>query len=138
MSYFADEQEVYDHVGRLIVGVLSDKELGPRFSSADTVVRYEHFDPEATITVSLRDPGDPHVEFGPSLLEPEVTMRMAADVAHRFWLGQVNVALALTRGQIEAEGPVDKLLRLMPLTAPAIPLYREQLIGQGRRDLVEV
>ena len=65
-------------------------------------------------------------------------MRMKADVAHRFWLGQVNVALALTRGQIEADGPVDKLLRLVPLTAPAIPLYRRQLIDQGRRDLVEV
>jgi len=138
VGYFDSEQEVYDHLGRLIVDVLADEEIGPRFCSADTVVRYEHSDPEATITVSLRPAERPAVEFGPSTLEPEVTMRMAADVAHRFWLGEVNVAVALTRGEIDATGPVEKLLRLVPLTAPATPLYVRQLIGQGRRDLVEV
>lgn len=136
MSYFSSEQEVYDHVGRLFVDVLADEELGPRFCAADTVVRYEHHDPEATITVSLPCGEPPQVEFGEGSLVPEVTMRMAADVAHRFWLGQVNVAVALTRGEIQAQGPVEKLLWLVPLTAPAIPLYKRQLAEQGREDLI--
>ena len=59
MGYFADDQDVYDHVGKLITDVLADEELGPRFCSADTVVRYEHTDPQATITVVLRDPAAP-------------------------------------------------------------------------------
>ena len=29
---------------------------------------------------------------------------MEADTAHRFWLGKVNVTVALARGQIKAEG----------------------------------
>lgn len=132
------EQEVYDHVGRLITDLLNDEDLGPKLGSANTVVRYVHTDPDATITVSLRSPEPSIAEFGASDAKPEVTMRMPADIAHRFWLGQVNVAIALTRGQIQAEGPAEKILRLVPLTAPAIPRYREQLIAQGREDLVEV
>ena len=38
-------------------------------------------------------------------MEPEVTMSMAADTAHRFWLGQVNITVAIARGQIKAKGP---------------------------------
>jgi putative sterol carrier protein len=69
-------------------------------------------------------------------MEPEVTMSMAADTAHKFWLGQVNVTVALARGQIKATGPVAKILKLVPLTKPVFPRYKAQLEAQGRDDLV--
>ena len=65
-------------------------------------------------------------------------MTMDADTAHRFWLGQVNVTVALARGQIKAKGPVAKVLRLVPLARPVFPRYEAQLKEQGREDLVEV
>lgn len=137
MAYFKDAQEVYEHLGKLIADVANDDELGPKFRRADTILRYEYTEPAATITVRLEEgePGD--VDFGESAMVPEVTMAMAADVAHRFWLGEVNVAVALTRGQIKARGPVNKILKLVPLAKPAFPRYRQQLIDQGREDLVE-
>lgn len=139
MGCFDSDRELYDHVGRLIVELLADEDLGPRFCQANTVVRCEHRDLGAAITVSLHDGEQPVVEFGDGgELEPEVTMRMDADAAHRFWLGEVNLAVALTRGEIEAGGPVHKLLWLAPLTARAIPRYRELLRSQGREDLVTV
>jgi putative sterol carrier protein len=70
-------------------------------------------------------------------MEPEVTMSMDADVAHRFWLGQVNVTTALARGQIKASGPVAKILKLVPLAKPVFPRYKAQLEAQGRTDLVD-
>ncbi len=136
MSCFADEEELYGRLGGLLEVLTNDDELGPRFASADTVVRYLHHDPEATITVKLASGERPQIEYGSSELEPEVVMEMDADVAHRFWLGEVNVALALSRGQIRASGPVYKILRLVPLTTPAFPIYRQQLIDEGRQDLV--
>jgi hypothetical protein len=63
---------------------------------------------------------------------------MEADTAHRFWLGRVNVTEALARGQIKANGPVAKILKLVPLTKPAYPRYKAQLEAQGREDLVNV
>jgi hypothetical protein len=65
-------------------------------------------------------------------------MSMEADTAHRFWLGQVNVTVALARGQIKAKGPVAKILKLVPLTKPVFPRYKAQLESQGRSDLIDV
>jgi hypothetical protein len=138
MAYFKDAQEVYDTLGKLFADLAVDDELAPKFRKADTIVRYEYTEPDSTITVRLQEgqPGD--VDFGDSEMEPEVTMAMEADTGHRFWLGKVNVTVALARGQIKASGPVAKILKLVPLTKPVFPRYKAQLESQGRADLVEV
>ena len=56
---------------------------------------------------------------------------MDADTAHRFWLGKVNVTVALARGQMKAKGPVAKILKLVPLTKPIFPRYRAILEESG-------
>ena len=122
MAYFKDAEEVYDTIGKLFADLTSgDDDLAAAFLGADTIVRYEYTDPTAVITVELKaDHGS--VQFGESDLDPEVTMSMSADTAHRFWLGEVNVTTALARGEIRANGPVAKLLRLVPLPARLPPL----------------
>ena len=137
MALFADAQDVYDTLGKLFVDLASDEELAPKFRKANTIVRYEYSEPESAITVRLQEgkPGD--VDFGESDMEPEVTMAMAADTAHRFWLGQVNVTVALAWGEIKAQGPVAKILALVPLAKPVFPRYKAQLEAQGRTDLLD-
>ncbi len=138
MAYFKDSQEVYDTVGRLFLQLAEDEEIASSFRAADTIVRYEYTEPESAITVRLKIEGADEVDFGESDLEPEVTMRMKADVAHRFWLGKLNVTTAIARGEIKPEGPVSKILRLVPLTKPVFPRYRSLLEESGRRDLLDV
>ena len=98
MGYFKDADEVYATLGKLFVEITADPELGPKFRQADTVVRYEYSDPESAITVRLQEGEGDDVEFGDPAREPEVTMTMEADTAHKFWLGEVNVTVALARG----------------------------------------
>ena len=138
MPYFKDADEVYATLGKLFQDLAVDDELGPKFRKANTIVRYEFQDPDSAITVRLQEdqPGD--VDFGESQMEPEVTMSMAADTAHRFWLGQVNITVALARGQIKAKGPVAKILKLVPLAKPVFPRYQAELEAQGRDDLINV
>jgi putative sterol carrier protein len=138
VPYFKDADEVYATLGKLFQDLAVDDELAPKFRKANTIVRYEFQDPDSAITVRLQEgqPGD--VDLGESEMEPEVTMSMAADTAHRFWLGQVNITVALARGQIKAKGPVAKILKLVPLTKPVLPRYKAQLEEQGRDDLVNV
>jgi hypothetical protein len=138
VAYFKDAQDVYDTLGKLFQDLAEDEELGPRFRKADTIVRYEFRDPDSQITVRLQpdQPGD--VDFGESDMEPDVVMSMEADTAHRFWLGQVNVTVAMARGQIKAKGPVAKILKLVPMTKPVFPRYKAQLEAQGRTDLANV
>jgi hypothetical protein len=138
LAYFKDAQDVYDTIGKLFADLAEDDDLAPKFRKANTIVRYEYREPDSAITVRLQEgqPGD--VDFGDSDMEPEVTMAMEADTAHRFWLGKVNVTVALARGEVKANGPVAKILKLVPLAKPVFPRYKAQLEAQGREDLVNV
>jgi putative sterol carrier protein len=138
LAYFKDAQQVYDTIGRLFLELAGDEELAPKFRKANTIVRYEYSEPDSTITVRLQEgePGD--VDFGETDMEPEVTMSMKADTAHRFWLGEVNVTMAIARGEIKPQGPVAKILKLVPLTKPLFPRYKAMLERQGRADLINV
>jgi putative sterol carrier protein len=138
VAYFKDAQEVYDTIGKLFADLSEDEELSPKFRKANTVLQYAYSDPESVITLRLKEGEDSQVDFGETDLEPEVVMTMDADTAHRFWLGQVNVTVALARGQIKAKGPVAKILKLVPLTKPVYPIYKAQLEAQGREDLIDV
>jgi putative sterol carrier protein len=138
VAYFKDAQEVYDTIGKLFVELAADDELAPKFRKANTIVQYDYREPESKVTVRLQEgqPGD--VDFGETEMEPEVVMSMEADTAHRFWLGKVNVTVALARGQIKAKGPVAKILKLVPLTKPVFPRYKAQLEADGRQDLIGI
>jgi len=137
LPYFKDADEVYAYIGKLFQDLAEDEELSPKFQKADTIVQYHYRNPESIITVSLREDDPGRVDCGDTTMEPEVVMTMDADTAHRFWLGKVNVTVALARGQMKAKGPVAKILKLVPLTKPIFPRYRAILEQSGRQDLLD-
>ena len=137
MAVFKDAEEVYAYIGKLFQDLTEDDELAPQFRKANTVLQYRYREPESTITVNLKEDEDGQVDLGETTLEPEVVMSMEADTAHRFWLGEVNVTVALARGQMKAKGPVAKILKLVPLTKPVFPRYRQMLQDSGREDLLD-
>jgi hypothetical protein len=137
LAYFKDADEVYRYIGKLFQDLAEDEELAPRFQRANTIVQYRYRNPDSTITVRLEQGEPGQVDLGDTAMEPEVVMSMEADTAHRFWLGKVNVTVALARGQMKARGPVAKILKLVPLTKPVFPRYRRMLEEAGRQDLME-
>ena len=138
MAVFKDDQEVYQYIGKLFQDLSDDPELSPKFRRADTIVQYRYSNPDSQITVVMKEGEDSRVDFGETDLQPEIVMTMDADTAHKFWLGKVNVTVALARGQMKAKGPVAKILKLVPLVKPVFPKYKQQLADAGREDLVEV
>jgi putative sterol carrier protein len=137
LPYFKDADEVYAFIGKLFEDLADDEELAPKFRKANTVVQYQYRNPESQITVDLLEGHEGRVDLGETDMEPEVVMSMEADTAHRFWLGKVNVTVALARGQMKAKGPVAKILKLVPLVRPVFPRYKQMLSDAGREDLVE-
>jgi hypothetical protein len=138
LPVFKDDQEVYQFIGKLFQDLADDDELGPRFRRADTVVQYRYTNPASQITVKMKDGEDGQVDFGDTGMDPEIVMAMEADTAHRFWLGKVNVTMAMAKGQMKAKGPVAKILRLVPLVKPVFPRYQQMLKDAGREDLLNV
>jgi hypothetical protein len=137
LPYFSDADEVYRFIGKLFVDLAEDDELGPKFRRANTIVQYRYRNPDSLITVKLLEGEDGQVDLGETQMEPEVVMSMDADTAHKFWLGKINVTVALARGQMKAKGPVAKILKLVPLVKPVFPRYRAMLAEAGREDLLE-
>jgi putative sterol carrier protein len=137
LPVFKDDQEVYQYIGTLFQELADDPELGPRFRKADTIVQYRYSKPDSQITVKMKDGEEGQVDFGESAMEPEIVMTMEADTAHKFWLGKVNVTMALAKGQMKAKGPVAKILKLVPLVKPVFPRYEKMLEEANRDDLLK-
>jgi putative sterol carrier protein len=137
VAVFKNDQEVYDYIGKLFADLANDDDLGPRFRQADTIVQYKYSNPDSQITVKMKDGQDGQVDFGATELDPEIVMSMDADTAHKFWLGKVNVTMAMAKGQMKAKGPVAKILKLVPLVKPVFPRYRQMLEDAQRDDLVK-
>jgi putative sterol carrier protein len=137
LPYFKDADEVYSFIGKLFEDLAEDEELAPKFQRANTIVQYQYRNPDSVITVKVKEGEEGQVDLGETDMDPEVVMSMEADTAHRFWLGNVNVTVALARGQMRAKGPVAKILKLVPLTKPIFPRYRKMLEEAGRQDLLD-
>ncbi len=137
MAVFKDDQEVYRYIGKLFQDLTTDEELSPKFRRADTIVQYRYSNPDSQITVKMKEGEEGQVDFGPTEMQPEIVMSMDADTAHRFWLGKVNVTMALAKGQMRAKGPVAKILKLVPLVKPVFPRYHAMLAQDNRDDLLK-
>jgi len=141
MSVFKDSQQFYDTVGELLQRAARDPNIGPKVARADTVIQLHYTDPEAQITINARDVPTQFGAYvdallGPCDLQPEVVMSMTGDLAHEFWSGRVNLASALARRQIQATGPVIRVLRLVPAVEPLYQQYPALLRAKGLEQLI--
>jgi len=124
MVTFTDEQQVYDRLGRAFQSLAEDPVTAAKLKRTNLIVQYQFRKPESTITLKLLPEEDLAVQFGPTTWRTEVVYAMEAETAHKFFLGELNVTVALSRGDIRASGPVKKILEVVPTVPPLIPLYR--------------
>jgi hypothetical protein len=131
MATFANAQQVYDTIGLFLDQITKDPELGPKFVAADTSFLVKYTDPECTMLVDATiDP--PVVTMNPDpATETEITLEMAADDGHQFWLGNLNMALALAKSKVKVNGPISKIMKLLPAMRPAFPKYKAFLDERG-------
>ena len=131
MATFANAQQVYDTIGLFLDQITKDPELGPKFVAADTSFLVKYTDPECTMLVDATiDP--PVVTMNPDpATETEISLEMAADDGHQFWLGNLNMALALAKSKVKVTGPISKIMKLLPAMRPAFPKYKAFLEERG-------
>ncbi|MDQ1500664.1 MAG: hypothetical protein QOF96_999 [Actinomycetota bacterium] len=133
MATFANAQQVYDTIGLFLDQITKDPELGPKFVAADTSFLVQYSDPDCAMLVDATiDP--PVVTMNPDpATETEISLAMAADDGHDFWMGNLNMALALAKGKVKVTGPISKIMKLLPAMRPAFPKYKAFLEERGGR-----
>jgi SCP-2 sterol transfer family. len=123
MGFFANADEVDKYVGEMFRQAADHPEVGAKMKAADIVLKVVYEDPECELTVVFKDPMV--VEMGASEHKPDISLFMRADTADQYWRGKYNLAVGLAKGQVKAKGPVNKILKLVPLTKPLFPVYTE-------------
>jgi putative sterol carrier protein len=123
MSYFTNPDELDQYIGEMFRQAADHPEAGPKFKAAGITMRVVYTEPDCELTVRFYDPME--TVPGPSDYEPDITLSMRADTADQFWRGRYNLAVGLAKGEVKAKGPVNKILKLVPLTKPLFPLYRD-------------
>jgi hypothetical protein len=139
MGVFQSAEELYAAIGGLFDKGAAHPEMGPKVGAGKVVIRFEYSDPDSALTIDSRSEQEPGRYFrvyrGDTPVKPDVVMTMKADVAHQFWLGNVNITVALARGQMKVRGPLQQIMKLIPVIKPAFDIYKAHLDELGLSHL---
>jgi putative sterol carrier protein len=126
MPFFSSADEVYEYIGGVFRAAADHPEVGPKMAAANVVMQIYYSDPDSKLTVRMQEP-KLTVEDGGDDPNADVKLFMTADTADKYWRGEYNLAVGLAKGQVKAKGPVNKILKLVPLTRPLFPMYSERV-----------
>ncbi|HUW64836.1 MAG TPA: hypothetical protein VMW83_09080 [Spirochaetia bacterium] len=136
MANFADSGDLYTVLGGFL-RAQTGSEITRTIGKTGMCIQFKYHEPEALITL-IPTGEDMEVLEGETARQTDVQFEMKADIAHRFWLGKINLPVALARQQIIARGPVQKALKLLPIIQPLYARYEAYLREIGRENLVNV
>lgn len=124
MPTFTSADAVHDAIGGVFTEALAAEDVGDELAGSGVVLQLRLTGPDAVVTVDMPNRAVYRDESGPT---PTMVLRTTADVAHEYWLGNVNVGVAVARGTIRVKGSVPTLVRLAGVVKPLFPLYRARM-----------
>ena len=122
MPAFESAEKLYHCLGGFFELMRNHSQTQGLLQTTKLTIRFVFTNPEASITL-VSGEGIPSVHCGDCGEAPDVQLSMSGDVAHRFWMGEVNVMGAILTRQIVADGPLDKIMELKPLIKAAMEIY---------------
>ena len=122
MPVFKSAKNLYNCFGGLFELMRRHPQTQAFLQPIDLTVRFVYTDPEATITLVAAD-GQQSICCGECDKLPDVQLVMTGDVAHHFWMGNLNIMSAISTRQIVPIGSLAKILTLKPLLKAGIELY---------------
>ncbi len=134
MAPFTGAGDLRRYVGGILEQALADDDLGPKLAATGVTLKLITTEPDAVLVMDLPRK---RIELGAADDPADATLRMTAELANRFWLGKVNLPVAMARRQVGVEGRIGALLKLVPSTKSLFPAYRELLARDGRTDLLD-
>lgn len=135
MTAFTSVEDMYSVFTPFMQSLTTDPIVGAKFSAANTSFKVRHTDPDGVFLLdATTTPPTLYVGDDAESREAEVDLTMSADDGHQFWLGQLNLPIALAKRKVKVSGGVAKLMGLVPALQPAYALYRDHLATIGRQS----
>lgn len=119
MPVFKDTEHMYEVLGSLWRHIIGETELGPKLQEYEISFKFVMSDPAGYIWV-----GHDKVMTGDDANQPAIiTMELSGDTAHKFWLKQLTLPVALATRKIKSKGPIPKVLKILPFLKPVYAEY---------------
>lgn len=120
MSVFSSQEQAEKVFDRLFSILAADEQFTGRLRASGLSLRLNHSKPDVELNISADG-----VRLGhdPDAGKPSITISFTCDTAHKLWLGQILVPVALATGKMRIRGGVSKVLEIVPLLQPAFDRY---------------
>jgi hypothetical protein len=116
-------ERMLEDFAQTIESGVREHELGDRLKLADTTINITLADePDLSVTILLdRSP----IEVVEGVVDAEARIWIASVDLTRMWSEDFYLAMAITKGRLQAEGPVRKFLRVVPTLRVLSETYRQ-------------
>ena len=115
MGAYKSAEDLYKYMGQIFALAFETEGLKEKLNATGVTLKLNLTDPDSVIAVDLD---------------------MTADNAHKFWLGKLNVPLAIAKRDIKVHGSVQKVLKLAPLMQPLHEKYQQILKDAGLEEMI--
>ncbi len=123
MPFFSSTEELHVIMEDLWEHIRNHPEMSEELIKSRLTVQFHYRDPDGLLTIDCSDGATMKIFVGECQKKPVVEMFMKSDIAHDFWLGKVNVPVAIMTGKIVSKGPVNRALALLPAVKKAYDIY---------------
>jgi len=118
-----------ERFAQVVERAAADPRFGERLALARTTVLMQLGESEEMMATMIFDRHPVSVRPG-VVGDPEIEIRMSPEEFERFWSDGVHPAMAIAQGRISYEGPVRKILRVVPILRRVRATYSEGT-GEG-------
>ena len=105
--------------------IFSREHLQEGFSQLNKVIGINYRDPEMKFAIVCRADGARFIPNADGEYNPDVTITMDWETAHRFWMDDLDILSALLNQSITLKGDFVALYNLRPLFKETSDIYRK-------------
>jgi putative sterol carrier protein len=137
MEYWKNPQEAVTAIVKMWEEIEKDPELREGARKVNQLILFDYTEdgPDCAVWVDCRN--DAYVVgSGKPSGEPDLTMSLSADDAHRSWSNKLNPVMAITRKKIRVKGSATGLLKLAPKLKKVAVIYEKVLKELGWEDKI--
>lgn len=120
MAIFEDYKKMQEIFGEIWTDLIKNTNFGNELKKHGISILYIINKPDGVMYI---DENGALFDEEAEKKTPVVTMRMSGDIVHKFWLKKLNVPKAIALRQIKAKGPINKVLKLVPMLKPGQERY---------------
>lgn len=133
MEYWKDPQEPITAFIKLFESAAQDPELHEGLKKVNQLIWFDYTEdgPDCSFHVDSRGGREIKIAQGKPAAEPDLTMSLSADDAHRSWSNKLNPVMAITRRKIRVKGSATGLLKLAPKLKKVAVIYEQVLKDMG-------